>query len=280
MRKINLPVFLLLSITLLSSCVKTTKEIQPEPQKQRESIFITENEIDNLPPEVAAQVREIMSKFKQGDVDLGQPITINQTNMKSYADCCALHQDEHGDHSGELNQILKDDIDVRTRYAEAMKSDSSDLAGILEEMQAIDKRNSAYIDNLLEQGWPDNLSQNEINSIFMTLQHSPALLIKYFPLIKEKTEQGVIAMDMFATMEDRFLMLSRKKQKYGTQLLGRPSDPNRFYVWPLEDPDNVDKLRASLGMPTLDEYLNIIADFYGGSKPIWDKTLTIEEFVR
>jgi hypothetical protein len=55
-------------------------------------------------------------------------------------------------------------------------------------------------------------------------------------------------------MEDRVLLGKGKKQKYGSQI-SMDTETQSYYVSPLEDPDNVDKRRASVGLEPMAEYL-------------------------
>jgi hypothetical protein len=55
-------------------------------------------------------------------------------------------------------------------------------------------------------------------------------------------------------LEDRLALRQGKKQIYGSQL-ARDNSTGKYYVYNLEDPENVDKRRAGVGMPPLSEYL-------------------------
>lgn len=60
-------------------------------------------------------------------------------------------------------------------------------------------------------------------------------------------------------MKDRILMNEGKKQIYGTQLASRKDDEGGntldYYVWPIEDNENVEKLRKEMGFTkSISEY--------------------------
>ena len=65
-----------------------------------------------------------------------------------------------------------------------------------------------------------------------------------------------------ALLEDRILMRTGKKQKYGSQV----TCPNGVCdVYPIEDPDNVNKRRASVGLEPIEDYLMRFGIEYKGS---------------
>jgi hypothetical protein len=57
-----------------------------------------------------------------------------------------------------------------------------------------------------------------------------------------------------ALLEDRTALNQGKKQIYGSQL-GRDDKTKKYYLLPLEDPGNVDKRRAKMGLIPIAEYL-------------------------
>ena len=57
-----------------------------------------------------------------------------------------------------------------------------------------------------------------------------------------------------ALLEDRVALRQGKKQIYGSQL-AQNQTTLQYYVLPLEDPDNVDKRRAEVGLHPLSIYL-------------------------
>ena len=55
-------------------------------------------------------------------------------------------------------------------------------------------------------------------------------------------------------MEDRVLLYQNKKQLYGTQIQS-DSGIQKYYLYQLDDPDNVDKGRAKMGLGKLADAL-------------------------
>lgn len=54
--------------------------------------------------------------------------------------------------------------------------------------------------------------------LFFVIDHGEKLFSeKYFKMVKDKADQGIISKSAVATLEDRVLMRSNKSQKYATQ---------------------------------------------------------------
>ena len=69
-----------------------------------------------------------------------------------------------------------------------------------------------------------------------------------------------------ALLEDRVALREGRKQMYGSQI-GYDDKTNKSYVLPLEDPDNVDKRRAEVGLGLLSDYVKR-----------WDIIWDVEEY--
>jgi len=73
--------------------------------------------------------------------------------------------------------------------------------------------------------------------------------------MREAVTKGNARASSLALLEDRVALGQGKKQIYGSQI-GRNIETGEFYVSPLQDPDNVDKRRAEVGLSTLQEYVS------------------------
>jgi len=173
----------------------------------------------------------------------------------------------------ELCKIGNDDQEIRFKLMAAMQNNSSDLEVIREEMILTDARNQTYVFNLLDiRGWLENLSDCANRAIFFVIQHaSQSFQEKYFHLVKEKAEQGVVQKSDAAMLEDRILMRSGKKQKYGTQTVPHKTKDGDDVtcIWPVEDAEKLDELRASVGLPPMSLYLQLVESQLN-RKIIWD----------
>ena len=168
-----------------------------------------------------------------------------------------------------LNKVYDDDQQIRAKMMNAHMNNLPNVREIVAEMDSVDSDNQQYVSNLLDNyGWPDSLSEKASNAIWLVIDHANNQFSeKYFPLVKEKGEQGILQISDVATLEDRILMSNNKKQKYGTQTVGIlyiGKAENIFYIWPIEDNEKVDDLRASVGLPPIDFYLLTFE-----SKVIW-----------
>ena len=59
-----------------------------------------------------------------------------------------------------------------------------------------------------------------------------------------------------ALLEDRVAIGQGRKQIYGSQIGRDPDNTQLYYILPLEDPDNVDKRRAKVGLQPIAEYIS------------------------
>ena len=181
----------------------------------------------------------------------------------------------------ELCKIGNDDQQIRVKFIEAMQTGSSNFENIRDEMLSMDTRNQKYVSNLLDNhGWPEKLTDCANKAIFFVIQHAPLpFQEKYFQLIKEKAEQGIVQKSDVATLEDRILMRSQKRQRYGTQTINKKTKDGTdvTYVWPVEDEENIDELRASVGLPPMVLYLQLVESQLKRTI-IWDKNLIITDF--
>jgi hypothetical protein len=116
-----------------------------------------------------------------------------------------------------------------------------------------------------KQGWlgKDVIGGRGNATLFLVIQHSDLQTReKYLPIMRETVKNGNAKADHLALMEDRAALEHGKRQIYGSQIHKDP-DTQKSYLAPLDDPDNVDKRRASVGLEPLTEYLknyNIIWD--------------------
>ena len=121
----------------------------------------------------------------------------------------------------------------------------------------IDRDNQSRVVSIIEKcGFPtkEKVGQKGMESVFLVIQHgTKKLRAKYFSFIKMSAEKGELNLGAVALMEDRMLMENGVKQKYGSQVVKNVS--GRWTLYPIEDPQNVNKRRASMGLNTIEEYL-------------------------
>ena len=109
------------------------------------------------------------------------------------------------------------------------------------------------------------VNEEQMAAIWATLQHGDSTTRRaYLPMLEAAADRGDLAQGTIATMRDRLLVEQGLPQRYGTQVGTDPATGEPF-LHPIEDPTNVDSLRATLGMPPLGDYLqrwNLTFDQY------------------
>ncbi|WP_245980589.1 DUF6624 domain-containing protein [Flagellimonas lutimaris] len=127
--------------------------------------------------------------------------------------------------------------------------------------QAIYKKNHSVneqkIAEILKDGWPsmEEIGEQGNITICNVLQHSsPETRLKYLPLMRQATKNKRLSPWLLARTEDRIATDRGELQIYGGQIKYYP-ETNTFDVWPIVDPENVDKRRAEIGLEPMAQYL-------------------------
>jgi len=120
-------------------------------------------------------------------------------------------------------------------------------------IKQIDRDNTNYLIKLVEKiGWIDSKRFGKRTSIeaFLIVQHSGnvGLMMAALPKLKEDGQ-----LNSYALVYDRLQLMIGKKQLYGSQL--STSSEGEAGLMPLEDPENVDKLRKEVGLEPLAQYI-------------------------
>jgi len=122
-----------------------------------------------------------------------------------------------------------------------------------------DSINLIKVKAILDQyGWlgSDVVGGQGNSTLFLVIQHSDlATQEKYLPMMREAVKKGKAQGSSLALLEDRVALGQGKRQIYGSQI-GRDPATQIYYVSPLEDPDNVDKRRAEVGLGPLSDYVS------------------------
>ena len=162
-----------------------------------------------------------------------------------------------------LDSVFFDDQNYREQFFKTQKKygfGSKECKAIVKIIHKKDSDNIFKLNKILdEHGWPgpEVIGNQGTATLWMVIQHSDLKTQeKYLPMIREASKKGYINQDKLALLEDRVALRQEKKQIYGTQT-GRDSLTGEKYVKPLEDPDNVDKRRAEIGIGKLEDYLSL-----------------------
>ena len=123
---------------------------------------------------------------------------------------------------------------------------------------AVDERNQQIVVSILEQCCFPTLAEHgskSVEAVFLVVQHAgKGLREKYFPLVKKSAEEGALQRSAVALMEDRMLMDKGEKQKYGSQV-SKENGSAEWVLHPIQDPENVNKRRAEVGLGPIEGYL-------------------------
>jgi len=161
-----------------------------------------------------------------------------------------------------LDTVFENDQRYRDQISEIEKEygfESEEMEAILGKMEKQDSLNLIIIEKILnERGWlgPDIIGGRGSSTLFAVIQHSPPeILEKYLPMMREAVKKGDFRSDQLGLVEDRHNVYQNRKQVYGSQL-DRDPETGELCVWPIEDPENVDKRRAEIGLNTIQEYIS------------------------
>ncbi len=161
-----------------------------------------------------------------------------------------------------LDTIYQKDQGYRHQIDETEEAhgyESEEMNAQLKKMKEQDSLNLIKVEKILnERGWlgPDIIGYWGNLTLWLVIQHSaPDIVETYLPMMREAVLKGDARADHLGYLEDRNNKDQNRKQIYGSQF-GNDVETGEGYVWPLEDPDNVDKRRAEIGLGTMQEYLS------------------------
>lgn len=168
----------------------------------------------------------------------------------------------------ELLAIYDEDQGMRGEFM-AIYKDSKTTKNTRDSISKImnykDSLNLIKVSKILdERGWVGkSLIGSQANqTLFLVIQHSDLKTQqKYLPMMRDAVKKGNANASSLALLEDRVALRERHKQIYGSQISMIPGKGE--FVLPLEDPENVDKRRAAVGLGPLADYVkqwNIVWD--------------------
>ncbi len=105
-------------------------------------------------------------------------------------------------------------------------------------------------------------------TLAIVIQHSRlSVQKKYLPILRDAVKNGNALPEDLVFLEDRIEIQLGRKQKYGSQVINQDHKTLQYFVEPIESPNNIDKIRAEVGLPKLSEYLKM-----------WDIKWDIKEY--
>jgi len=163
--------------------------------------------------------------------------------------------------AAQLDSIFESDQLYRIQIKEIEQKfgrESNEMKSHYRLMAETDSLNLIKVKSILDsRGWlgADIVGEKGNSCLFLVIQHADlSTQEKYLPMMREAVKSGNARASSLALLEDRVALRQGKKQIYGSQI-GWNKDTKLYFVSPLEDPDNVDKRRAEVGLQPLSEYV-------------------------
>ncbi|RNC86369.1 MAG: hypothetical protein ED556_08735 [Winogradskyella sp.] len=160
-----------------------------------------------------------------------------------------------------LEIVYVDDQHLRQGYQNIEKEfgrDSKQIKEFWDEQSKLDSINLEKVTAIIEHfGWlgADEIGQDANSALFLVIQHSDLnTQMKYLPILKKATESGKASTIDYALLKDRVLIRQGEKQIYGTQL-SWDSEMKEYYVASMIEPEKINDRRASVGLGTIQEYI-------------------------
>jgi hypothetical protein len=141
--------------------------------------------------------------------------------------------------------------------AVARRLTGGDDADLFRRMEAMARENAEWLKQVINKhGWPGHsmVGEDGAQAAWLLVQHADhdaAFQRACLALITQAVASGEATSRDLGYLTDRVMLKDRGVQRYGTQFMLGPNGPE---PQPLEDPDHVDELRASIGLETLSEY--------------------------
>jgi len=152
----------------------------------------------------------------------------------------------------ELIAMRQEDLRVRSELDAA-----GELGGhYVPRMEAVHLHNAARLRELIaEHGWPaeDIAGEDGAKAAWFITQHAigePGFQLHVLALLRECIAAGRVPAWHAAYLEDRINMYESRPQRFGTQWIDSSED-GRARPYQLAEPDRVNELRASVGLPPL-----------------------------
>lgn len=183
---------------------------------------------------------------------------------------CELHERDQ--------QIRHELMRVQRAFIAEQRAELVDsIVMLVEEEERTDSLNRVAVDSLLQNGWPEGLSEQSNQTIWLIIDHGDVeYQERYLPLIEQQAMRGIISLADYATLSDRVNVRRQRPQRYGTQTGYTQRDGETFtYVYPIEDIAKLDSLRLSVGLDSMHIYLRQVSETLDTSVAI-DTALTWE----
>lgn len=169
----------------------------------------------------------------------------------------------------ELIGMSMSDQAVRNRMTKVFRSGGEVSPELAKEVARVDKVNRERLKEIIaEHGWPtyDMVGTEAARAAWLVVQHSDrdvAFQKKCLALMEPLVEKNQVGKANFAYLWDRVAVNSGKKQRYGSQI---EKKDGKWQPKPVEDPENLDKRRAEVGLSPMSHYLKMFEEIFGKGK--------------
>lgn len=156
----------------------------------------------------------------------------------------------------ELLAMIAEDERVRAELAATGEL----FEGYNQKMEAVHLHNAARLEELIEQyGWLGKslVGEEAAEAAWRILQHAisrPDFQRKGLKILKIEAERGEVPLWQVAYLEDRINVFEGKPQRFGTQFDW--NEQGEMSPGELAEPDNIDELRAEIGLEPMSERIN------------------------
>lgn len=159
-----------------------------------------------------------------------------------------------------IDSVFKYDQEDRAKIHQILPKygiQSKEAQNIFDQTAMHDSFNIEIISKILDKyGWPDSnsIGMDRSIAIWAILQHADSTIQeKYFPIMQLAVKEKKLAPRYLALTEDRRLVRQGKPQIYGSQLQVDQQTGKQFF-FPIMDPKNLNKRRATVGLNTIEDY--------------------------
>jgi hypothetical protein len=165
----------------------------------------------------------------------------------------------------ELAARVEKDQDLRNRWIQ-----NTDDAVLGEQLTQVDRDNTTWLKGVVKaQGWPpiSKVGREGAQAAWLLVQHAdldPAFQEEALSLMQAQVVKGEASGRLLAYLTDRVRLAQNKPQVYGTQF-HRTVD-GKLEPLQMEDPAHVDERRAAVGLESMQEYREQMADSYRPGK--------------
>lgn len=162
-----------------------------------------------------------------------------------------------------LNDMVKIDQEMRELAISGL-SDKDQLSA-MEMMHKIDSKNTANLKLLLKLLGKEWFTISEFGkecdqNAWLLVQHADLdvqFQSRILPILEKLMKQGETIPKNYAYLYDRIASHTGKPQRYGTQANGD------LELFPVEDPVNLNRRRAEVGLPPIEEQMQLLKIKYG-----------------